>query len=409
MTSPDLPEVPLRRPGPRGAAEVFLQALRLGLLSFGGPVAHLAYFERTYVQRLRWLGADEYAALVALCQVLPGPASSQVGFLIGWRRAGWTGALAAWLAFTAPAALLMFACARWAPPAGGIAAGRFVHGLKLVAVAVVAQAVLSMGRRLCAERRRLAIALLAAAVVLAAGGGLQLAALLGGGVAGALLCRDGAALPADLAGYASRRAGGACLALFAILFAALPLADALSPHGLVGLAALFFRAGALVFGGGHVVLPLLRAELVPSGWISDDAFLAGYGIAQAMPGPLFAFAAYPGALAGLPAGHAAVWAAVTVIAIFLPGLLLAAAGSALWQSLLRVPALAGVLAGVNAAVVGILGAALYNPLWLSAVSRGADAAIAAVGLALLERWRVPPVAVVVAMLALSLAAAAAGL
>jgi chromate transporter len=393
--------------GMPGAAAVFIQALRLGLLSFGGPVAHLGYFERAYVRRLGWLGAGELASLVALCQMLPGPASSQVGFLIGWRRAGLAGALAAWIGFTLPAALLMFACARWAPQAQAIATGRLTHGLQLVAVAVVAQAVLSMGRRLCPDRRRLLIGLLAAGAVLAGGGGLQLAALLGGGLGGVLLCRDLAATPVQLSGYASRRAGIAALLVFAVVLLALAAA-ARAPHGLCALAAVLFRTGALVFGGGHVVLPLLRAELVPGGWLGDGSFMAGYGLMQAMPGPLFAFAAYLGAIAGAPAGQAGLWAAVGVLSIFLPGLLLATAGSAFWSQLARFAPLRAGLAGINAAVVGILGAALYDPVWLTAVARGSDVAIAAAGLLLLERWRAPPAAVVLLTVGTSYLAASAG-
>jgi chromate transporter len=381
-----------------GALEVFAVALGLGLTSFGGPIAHLGYFERAYVQRRRWLSAQDYAGIVALCQMIPGPASSQVGFLIGLRRAGWAGALAAWIGFSLPSALLMFAFALLAPSLSGPLAQAVLHGLKLVAVAVVAQAVWSMARKLCPDLRRAGLAVVAAAVLLAAGGAaLQLVALLIGAVGGVLLCRDAAMegvapkLPVGL------RAGAAALAGLVVLLAASFIVVGAGPRSLPVLAAIAYRAGALVFGGGHVVLPLLREALIPSGWLSDAQFLSGYGAAQALPGPLFTFAAYIGAAAaphGASPLTAALWSAVALVAIFLPGLLAAVAGSSLWRWVGHHAAARGALAGVNAAVVGVLGAALYNPIWTSAVFSGRDLAIALVGFVLLERWRAPPVAVV---------------
>jgi chromate transporter len=380
----------------RGSAgEVFLVALRLGLTSFGGPIAHLGYYERTYVRQRRWLAPDEYAGLVALCQMVPGPASSQVGYLVGLRRAGWGGAFAAWAGFTLPSALVMFAFALLAPHLEGPTTNAVLHGLKLVAVAVVAQAVWSMARNLCPDRPRAALALIAAALLLVVSGSLvQIAALLIGAVGGALLCRDLPVAPGLPAMPVTLRTGGVALALFLTLLVALPLAGAAAPHSLLALAGIFYKAGALVFGGGHVVLPLLRDALVPQGWLSDDSFLAGYGVAQVIPGPLFTFSAYLGAVVA-PARGALLWSAVALVFMFLPGMLIALAGLPVWLWLGHHPAARAALAGINAAVVGVLGAALYNPIWLSAVANGRDVAIALVGFLLLERWRVPPLAIAV--------------
>jgi chromate transporter len=387
-------------PLPRGGAlEVFLVALGLGLTSFGGPIAHLGYFERTYVRQRRWLSADDYAGLVALCQMTPGPASSQVGFLVGLRRAGWAGAFAAWIGFTLPSALLMFAFAELAPRLGGPLATAALHGLKLVAVAVVAQAVWSMGRKLCPDLPRQALAGIAAALCLFIGGAsIQLAALLAGAVGGVVLCRyvrDGAP-PPDLP--IGRRMGLLAGLIFLALLLGLPLAAQMSaPKSIPALAAIFYRAGALVFGGGHVVLPLLRDALAPSGWVSDGAFLAGYGAAQAVPGPLFTFAAYLGVAAAPPAaslGQGALWSATALVFLFLPGLLIAVAGYTVWSWIGQRPSARGALAGVNAAVVGVLAAALYTPIWTSAVLNLRDVAIALAALLLLERWRTPPILIV---------------
>jgi chromate transporter len=379
------------------AAEVFSVALRLGLTSFGGPIAHLGYYERTFVRQRRWLSPDEFAGLVALCQMVPGPASSQVQYLVGLRRAGWAGAFAAWAGFTLPSAIVMFAFALLAPRLEGPTTDAVLHGLKLVAVAVVAQAVWSMARNLCPDRPRAALALLAAALLLVINGSLaQIVALLIGAVGGAVLCRNLPAAPGLPAMPVSLRTGGVALALFLILLVVLPLAGAAAPHSLLALAGIFYKAGALVFGGGHVVLPLLRDALVPQGWLSDNAFLAGYGVAQAIPGPLFTFSAYLGAVvAPAGAGAALLWSSVALVFMFLPGLLIALAGLPVWLWLGHHPAARAALAGVNAAVVGVLGAALYNPIWLSAVASGRDVAIALVGFLLLERWRVPPLAIVI--------------
>ena len=376
------------------AAQVLRTSLYLGLSSFGGPVAHLGYFERTYVRRLGWLRGEDFGALVALCQALPGPSSSQVAFLIGLHRAGGLGALAAWVGFTLPSALLLYGCARLSAHAHGPIALAVVHGLKLTAVAVVAQALLSMARRLCTDLRTAALALAAAAALLVFGSaGTQLAVLAGGALGGILLCRGTAAAPAPLAIPLDRRVGSLAAAAFALLLAVLPVLSSLSPHGYVALAEVFYRAGALVFGGGHVVLPLLRDALVPQGWISDDGFLTGYGLAQAVPGPLFSVAAYLGA-ANAWTPTPALAAAVAVVFIFLPGLLLAVAGVVLWGSVMRYAAVRAAMTGVNAAVVGILAAALYDPVWTSAIRDGGDVAIAAAGLLLLASGRAPPLVIV---------------
>jgi chromate transporter len=384
------------------AWEALLASLQLGLTSFGGPIAHLGYFERAYVQQRKWLTGEEFGNLVALCQILPGPTSSQVGFLIGLRHAGWPGALAAWFGFTLPSALLMVACATVAATVQGPVAQAAVHGLKLVAVAVVAQAAWSMARKLCPDRATAGIALVAASMLLVVGGSsMQLAALAVGAAAGAALCRDSKLESGPLAISIRPAAAWIALGLYGLMLIGLPIVAALfPPHSLVALAGVFYRAGALVFGGGHVVLPLLRDAMVPGGWISDDRFLTGYGLAQAVPGPLFTLAAYLGAASDF-VRVPAVGAVVAVIFIFLPGLLIAVAGVSLWSRLASRPSLRGSLAGINAAVVGFLGAALYNPVWVTGIRDGADAAVAMIGLALLERWKVPPVAVVVACVVLS--------
>lgn len=376
-----------------GAGAVFVEALRLGCTSFGGPIAHLGYFEKTYVRRLRWLSAADYAGLVGLCQLLPGPASSQVGFLVGLQRAGWLGALAAWLGFTLPSALLMVAFAWLAPRLPTTMLAPVLHGLQLVAVAVVAQAVWSMARRLCAEWQTASIGASAAIVLLMYRTPMtQLATLLAGALLGMLACRRTqrrTRFPASV----STRVAAAALTVFLGLLLLLPLAAIVRPNDLIALLERFYRAGALVFGGGHVVLPLLHDGLVPSGWVSDAAFLAGYGAAQALPGPLFSFAAYLGAVAAPPGGGSVI-AALALIAIFAPGLLLAVAGLRVFQWIESMPRALGALTGINAAVVGVLGAALYDPLWTSAVIDAGDALVAVSGLVLLQRCKVAPLAIV---------------
>ncbi len=389
------------------AWEVFGVALGLGLTSFGGPIAHLGYFERAYVRRRGWLSADDYAGLVALCQMLPGPASSQVGLLVGLWRAGWAGALAAWLGFTLPSAVLMFAFAWLAPRLAGPAAQAVLHGLKLVAVAVVAQAVWSMAGKLCPDRRRAALALMAMTLLLLVGGALtQLLVLAAGAAGGLLFCRDVGAQAVAPKLPVSRRAGLVFLAVFLALLAGLPIAAHAAPRSLPGMLSVFYNTGALVFGGGHVVLPLLRDGLVPGGWISDSSFLAGYGAAQALPGPLFAFAAYLGAAIaphGAGLGVTALWSLAALVFMFLPGMLVALAGLPLWNWVGHHPLARGAVAGVNAAVVGVLAAALYSPVWTGAILGPRDVAVALIALALLERWRAPPILIVVFCVASALA------
>jgi chromate transporter len=381
---------------PSRVLEVFIVALGLGLTAFGGPIAHLGYFERTYVQRRRWLSAEDYAALVALCQMVPGPASSQVGFLIGLRRAGWAGAFVAWAGFTLPSALIIFMFAQLSSHVAGPLMTSVVQGLKLVAVAVVAQAVWSMGRKLCPDLRRTALALAAALLLLFGGALMQLFALSMGALGGMALCRDAPGTEAQSVPPIGRRLGLPAGIVFLALLILLPLAAEAAPRSLLGLGAIFYRTGALVFGGGHVVLPLLRDALVPK-FINDNAFLAGYGAVQALPGPLFSFAAYLGAMLaphGSGIGRTALWSAVALGFIFLPGLLIAIVGASLWTWLGRHPIARGGLAGANAAVVGVLGAALYTPIWTSAVHGPHDVAIALTAFLILERWRAPPITAV---------------
>jgi chromate transporter len=394
-SAPEPAPEPAPASAPASVTEVFRVALGLGCRAFGGPVAHLGYFEREYVARRRWLQPAQYAGIVALCQLLPGPTSSQVGFLVGWQRAGWRGALAAWAGFTLPATMLMALFATYAARRHGAYELAVLHGFKLVAVVVVAQAVSSMATRLCPDVARRAIAVLvAASLVLVGNSILQELLLAASAVAGWFLCRESqiAGPPEDLRVPTSvaAAAGTAFLALLSLL----PIAAAHRPHGALGLADICFRAGALVFGGGHVVLPLLREALVPNGWISDARFLDGYGAAQALPGPLFAIAAYLG-VASAPAGYATAWAAVAVISLFLPGMLLAVAGLGAWRYGARLAFAGAALAGINAGVVGVLAAALYDPVIKSAIHSPVDAGIAVAGFVLLERLRWAPLLVVV--------------
>ena len=388
---------------------VFLIFLRLGLTAFGGPVAHLAYFRAEFVARRQWLEERAYADLVALCQFLPGPASSQVGMALGFSRAGYAGALAAWLGFTLPSALALILLALGMQTMGELASNGVLHGLKVVAVAVVAQAVWGMARSLCPDRPRAGIAVAAVAVLAFVPGAFgMIGAILAGAVAGLVLCR-GAAQPAAPAVLPLSRAGGiAALAAFGAGLVLLPLLAGSSQAWAVVDG--FYRAGALVFGGGHVVLPLLEGEVVARGWVTQDAFLAGYGAAQAVPGPLFTFAAYLGAVLGPePSGWGG--AALALGAVFLPGFLVLAGALPFWNALRARPAPQAMMQGANAAVVGILGAALYHPIFTSAVGGLPDLALAAACFVALTVWQAPAWAVVLAGAAggivLSLVAAAA--
>ena len=379
--------------------EVFRVFLKLGLTSFGGPIAHLGYYRDELVVRRKWIDEAGYVDLVALCQFLPGPASSQVGFSLGVLRGnGALGGLAAWLGFTMPSALLLLACALGATAFTGPVAEGFLHGLKLVAVAVVAQAVWGMTRTLTPDRARAMIALAAIAVVVIVEGSFgQIAAICLGAVAGLRLCRgEEAPLSGQLRFPISRRGGMAALILFAAFFL-VPLALSRANQA-IALFAAFYRSGALVFGGGHVVLPLLQAEVVAPGWVTNDAFLAGYGLAQAIPGPLFTFAAYLGAVMG-PRPNGVAGAAIALVAIFLPGLLLVYGMLPFWDELRSREAARAAMRGANAAVVGILGLALYNPIWTSGVRTPRDFALAVGGFLLLTVWKAPPWIVVVLLAA----------
>jgi chromate transporter len=385
---------PARAKGSPG--EVFLAFLKLGLTSFGGPIAHLGYFRDELVVRRRWIDEAGYADLVALCQFLPGPASSQVGFALGLLRGGPLGALAAWTAFTLPSAILLVLFAYGASLFSGPVGEGLLHGLKVVAVAVVAQAVWGMARTLAPDRIRAGIAVVAAVVVIFATGSVgQIAAIVLGGLAGFWLCRDGAAASVGhLTFPVSRKVGAVALAAFFVLLIGLPLLASVAGSQALAYVDAFYRAGALVFGGGHVVLPLLEASVVQPGWVSESGFLAGYGAAQAIPGPLFTFAAYLGTVMG-PAPNGIAGAVICLVAIFLPAVLLVVGTLPFWDDFrTRAPAQSA-MRGTNAAVVGILGAALYDPLWTSAILSPYDFALALAGFVLLTVWKTPPWAVVV--------------
>jgi chromate transporter len=376
------------------APEVFTTFLKLGLTSFGGPIAHLGYFRNEFVNRRQWVSDGQFAQLLALCQFLPGPASSQLGFCIGLLRGGWVGALAAFVAFTLPSACLLFLFALLAPQLTGPAGSAVIHGLKLVALVIVAHGVAGMAGRLCTDGRRRAIAVVAVVLTIVFNGAwLQITIILLGALLGSLVVRDAidiaeSALPLSY----DRKTGWALLAVFGALLACLGMFAA-GGSTLIGVFGAFYRAGALVFGGGHVVLPLLEQALVAPGWLSGDDFMAGYGAAQAVPGPMFSLSAYLGAhLPGDSGGL--LGAGVALAAIFLPGFLLVSAALPLWHTLTTHPAAARAIAGINASVVGILAAALYDPIWLSAVDGISDVVIALFGLVCLSVWRLSPLIIV---------------
>jgi chromate transporter len=378
------------------AAEVFSAFLRLGLTSFGGPIAHLGYFREEFVTRREWLDEKTYADIVALCQFLPGPASSQTGFSIGLMRAGFGGALAAWTGFTLPSAITLVLFAYGASALSGPLGTGLLHGLKLVAVAIVAQAVWGMARTLCPDRERASIAVVAALIILfSTSSAAQIGAIVLGGIAGLWLCRGAEPVAAGhMPIPVSRAAGLAALAAFFLLLFGLPLLRNLSASQGIALFEAFYRSGALVFGGGHVVLPLLRDAFVTPGWVTDNAFLAGYGAAQAVPGPLFTFAAYLGAIVN-PSPHGIAGAVLGLFGIFLPGILILLGTLPFWNRFRQRAGAQAMMRGVNAAVVGLLGAALYNPVWTNSVTTPRDFGIALVGFVLLTAWRAPPLLVVV--------------
>ncbi|MBM7567231.1 chromate efflux transporter [Paenibacillus sacheonensis] len=374
--------------------EVLKVSFRLGLTSFGGPIAHLAYFREEYVKRRRWLTEESYADLVALCQFLPGPASSQVGIAIGIGRAGLLGGLLAWVGFTLPSVVLLLAFAYVLQGLDVTDAG-WLHGLMIAAVAVVAQAVWGMAAKLANGKATAAIAIASAvAALLVPSPFVQAGIIAASGLLGWRCLRaNDAQLSEPLPSTISRRTGAYFLAAFGVLLLALPLLrTAVAGHGLA-LFDSFYRAGALVFGGGHVVLPLLQQSVVPAGWMTDGQFLAGYGAAQAVPGPLFTLAAYLGFVSG-PAPNGIAGGLLAVAAIFLPAFLLVAGALPFWNVIRSKPAFRSALSGINAGVVGILTAALYDPVWTSAIHTGSDFALALIAFGLLVAWKLPPWVVV---------------
>jgi chromate transporter len=381
---------------PGSWTEVLSVFLRLGLTSFGGPVAHLGYFREEFVGKRRWLDDRAYADLVALCQFLPGPASSQVGIAIGLSRAGYAGALAAWTGFTLPSAIALVIFAYGLDALGGTGGSGWLHGLKVAAVAVVAQALLGMMRSLTPDRERATLAVAAAALVLALPSAwAQVAVIVLGGIAGIFFLHpppstDHVSLPLNV----SRRTGAVVLVIFFVLLAGLPLIAAGTSVQSVKVIDAFYRAGSLVFGGGHVVMPLLQEAVVPPGWVGKEDFLAGYGAVQAVPGPLFTFAAYLGAVMK-PEPNGVAGAALCLVAIFVPSFLLVVGALPFWESLRRRSAAQAGLAGVNAAVVGLLLAALYDPVWTSGITSPGDFALAIAAFVLLFMWKTPPWLVVV--------------
>lgn len=369
---------------------VFLIFLRLGLTSFGGPIAHLGYFREEFVTKRQWLTERSYADLIALCQFLPGPASSQVGIALGLSRSGYAGALAAWVGFTLPSAIALILFALGISSYGDAIAPGALHGLKVVAVSVVAQAVWGMARNLCTDALRATIMTIAACVALiipTAWG--QVGVIIVAAMAGRLFVKPVKGFAHDpLPITVGNRAGVVWLSLFFALLLGLPLLTHLVPDPALAMADAFYRAGSLVFGGGHVVLPLLQAEVVPSGWVSNDAFLAGYGAAQAVPGPLFTFAAFLGASMSTPPTG---WlgSIICLLAIFAPSFLLVVGALPFWEQLRRNEHTQAALAGVNAAVVGLLLSALYNPVWTSAIHQPQDFGLALVAFAALMFWKIP--------------------
>ena len=389
-------------------SEVFLAFLKLGCSSFGGPIAHLGYFQGEFVARRQWIDEKAYADLVALCQFLPGPASSQVGMALGWKRAGWPGALAAWLGFTLPSAILMIAFAFGLQSAGHLANDGWVQGLKIAAVAVVAQAVVMMARKLCPDVPRVAIAFGAAAILLSmAAPWVQLAVIAGGAAAG-LGCGHWFLAEQSLpfvSPAAPRRHGYICLGLFLGLLVVLPWLARIHSTPTLAVVDGFYRAGALVFGGGHVVLPLLQQATVARGWLAQDTFLAGYGAAQALPGPLFAFSAYLGALVA-PGGIGG--AILALVAIYVPAALALFAALPHWERLRGQQSARHLLAGANAAVVGLLAAAFYSPIWTGSITDPKRFALAVAAFVALQFWRAPPWIVVVACAGIGAAALGPG-
>jgi chromate transporter len=378
--------------GRRGSvAEVLRIFLRLGCTSFGGPIAHLGFFRAEFIERRKWLKEEEYADIVALCQSLPGPASSQVAATIGILRGGLPGGLAAWFGFTMPSALALILFGYGVGDVGNISQAAWLHGLKIVAVAVVAQALWGMARNLCPDRQRVTIAISMALLTLAVPSALgQIAAIAIGALIGWMFIKEPPKPVVGTLGFSLSRslAIGALIAFFSLL-AILPLAAAGTGNHVIQLVDRFYRAGSLVFGGGHVVLPLLQQAVVPVGWIGNDGFLAGYGAAQAVPGPLFTFAAYLGT-AMTPQPNGWIGGLICLVSIYLPSFLLLLGVLPFWDGLRRIETVQAALRGVNAAVVGLLLSALYTPVWTSAIGTPTDFGLGLLAFLLLVFWRIPP-------------------
>lgn len=377
----------------QNVVNVFLTFLKLGFTSFGGPVAHLGYFHKELVEKQKWVSESQYGQLLAICQFLPGPASSQLGFALGLLRGGWLGALSAFLAFTLPSAILLIVFASLLPSLSSGIGEAAIHGLKLVACAVVADAVLGMSQKLCGDTSRRSIAVIAAALTLTLDSALfQIAVVLFGAFAGLVLCKNAAneTGPGIQVPYGKQLSYTLFAIFFALLFC-LPLFANTSTTAAI--ADVFYRAGALVFGGGHVVLPLLEESIVGTGWLSQGDFLAGYGGSQAIPGPMFAFSAYLGAL--IPGENSGLLNAATALAfMFVPGFILVIAALPLWQRISHNPRALNAIAGINAAVVGLLAAALYDPIFTTGISSAVDLAIAIIGFGMLRIWKLSALYVV---------------
>jgi len=376
------------------ASHVFKTFLKLGLTSFGGPIAHIGYFHKEIVERQRWLNESQFSQLLAICQFLPGPASSQLGFALGLLRAGWIGALAAFVAFTLPSAILLIIFASLLPSLSGQLADAAIHGLKLVAVAVVADAVLGMSKKLCSDTTRKTMAILATSALLLGSGIVSpLWVVLAGAIAGIVLFRQSAEQDNQrIEVHYGNKLGISLFSIFFVLLIALSFSQ--EQASLTAVANVFYQAGAMVFGGGHVVLPLLDESVVQSGWVTDQAFIAGYGAAQAIPGPMFAVSSYLGAL--IPTQHSPIlMALIALLFMFLPGFLLVSAVLPLWQSISKSQIALNAITGVNVAVVGLLAAALYDPIFTSAITSTSDLAISLIAFGLLAVWRLSPLYAVV--------------
>lgn len=382
---------------------VFKTFLKLGLTSFGGPTAHIGYFRKELVEKQHWVNEHQFSQLLAISQFLPGPASSQLGFTLGLLRAGWQGAIAAFIAFTLPSALLLISFAAALPMLTSNTGAASIHGLKLVAVCVVADAVLGMAKKLCPDMTRRIIAVIAAAFLLWMNTSwAQMLVIIAGAIAGIVFCKNplGATQHTIQSRY-SKKLGLTLLAIFLLLL----LLAVLMPNqtGFTAIAQAFYQAGALVFGGGHVVLPLLEDAVVSSGWVSHENFLAGYGASQAIPGPMFSFSAYLGAIIPVTGTISWLGAGIALVSIFLPGFLLITATLPVWASIASNPKAAHAIAGINAAVVGILAATLYNPIFSSSVLNVYDLLVCAAGIAILVVWRLSPLYVVLWCVATTIA------